>query len=54
MDQIDLISNFSINKFDKDNIYYEIIFNGTPQTFINIMNKKNYDFDTQKKIWILK
>ena len=54
LDQIDLISNFSINKFDKDNIYYEIIFNGTPQTFINIMNKKNYDFDTQKKIWILK
>ena len=53
IENIDLIGNYSINKFDKDFIYYEIIFNGTPK-FINIMNSLNYNFDTQKKIWILK
>ena len=51
---IDLISYYSIKNFDKDYIYYEIIFNGTPQNFIKIMNDRNYNFDTQNKIWILK
>jgi len=53
-DEIDLISNYFINRFNQDFVYYEIIFNGTPQNFINIMSEKNYTFDTQKKIWILK
>ncbi len=54
LDEIDLINSFSINKFDKDYIFYEIIFNGTPKNFINIMENKDYNFDTQKKIWVLK
>ena len=54
LDEVDLINNYSINKFDKDYIFYEIIFNGTPKSFINIMGNKNYKFDTQKKVWILK
>tara|TARA_Y100000591_G_C21825425_1_gene696345 strand:+ start:144 stop:1208 length:1065 start_codon:yes stop_codon:yes gene_type:complete len=53
LDKIDLISNYSISKFDKDFIYYEILFNGTPNNFINIMKNQNYTFNTQKKIWIL-
>ena len=52
--QVDLINSYSINKFDTNYIFYEIIFNGTPRNFINIMNNKNYSFDTQKKIWILR
>ncbi len=52
--KIDLISSFSINKFDKDFIFYELIFNGTPKNFINIMNEQNFNFDTQNKTWILK
>ena len=51
---VDLISNYSINKFDKNSIFYEVIFNGTPKNFINIMTNKNYIFDTQRKVWILK
>ena len=54
LDEVDLINSYSINKFDKDYIFYEIIFNGTPKNFINIMSKKDYNFNTQKKIWILK
>ncbi len=52
--QVDLVNSYSINKFDTNFIFYEIIFNGTPRNFINIMNNKNYSFDTQKKIWILR
>ena len=52
--EIDLISSFSINSFNKDFILYDLIFNGAPNSFINIMEKKNFNFDTQNKIWILK
>ncbi len=54
LDKIDLISSYSIKKFNKDFIFYEVIFNGTTKNFINIMKNKNYNFDTQKKTWILK
>ncbi len=54
LNEIDLISSFSISKFNKDFIFYELIFNGTPQNFINIMNEKNFNFDTQNRTWILK
>ena len=54
LNQIDLVSDYLINKFDMNNIYYTVIFNGTPQNFINIMKKNDYEFNTQKKIWILK
>ena len=53
LDLIDLVNDYLITKFDKDFIYYEIIFNGTPTHFINIMGKINYQFNTDKKIWIL-
>ena len=52
--EIDLISYYSIKNFDKNYIYYEIIFNGPRQNFIKIMYDKNYNFDTQNKIWVLK
>ncbi len=54
LDEIDLVSNYSINKINKNFIFYEVIFNGTPSNFINIMLNRSYNFDTQNKIWILK
>ena len=54
LNNIDLISYYSISKFDKNSIFYEVIFNGTPKYFLNIMKNNNYDIDTQKKVWILK
>ena len=53
LNEIDLIGKYSIHKFDRDYIYYEILFNGTPKNFLNIMKNRNYSFDTQKKIWVL-
>jgi hypothetical protein len=54
LDEMDLIGNFSIISFNKDFTVYELTFNGTPKNFINIMKEKNFNFDTQNKVWILK
>ena len=54
LNEIDLINSFSIRSFNKDFIFYELIFNGTPKNFINIIEKQNFNLDTQNKIWILK
>ncbi len=53
LSETDLISNFFISKFDKDFVYFNITFNGTPNNFLKYMGKKNYNFDTQNKMWIL-
>ena len=45
--------DYFVQKFDKEFIFYEVLFNGTVQSFINKMKSKNYKIDTQKKIWIL-
>jgi hypothetical protein len=54
LNEVDLISNYFISKFNKDYIFYEVIFNGTTTKFINLMKGQNYNFDTQRKVWILK
>jgi len=54
LNKIDLISSFSISSFNKNFIFYEIIFNGTPKNFLDIMQEQKFNFDTQNKIWILK
>ena len=54
LNELDLVSYYAIDKLDKNHTFYKIIFNGSSSNFINIMKNKNYLFDTQKKIWILK
>ena len=51
---IDLVYDFHIFKFDNKNSVYKIIFNGSPDYFLKIMNNKNYQFDTQNQVWIIK
>ena len=53
LDDIELVNDYFIQKFNNKFIFYEILFNGTVQNFINIMRSKNYNLNTQKKIWIL-
>ena len=52
--EMDLIYDFNIIKFNKEFIYYNIIFNGTPSNFLKSMRDKNFSINTQDKIWILK
>ena len=54
LEELDLIYDFFIIKFDKDYIYYQIIFNSTPNIFLKTMREYNFDFDTQNKIWLLR
>ena len=54
LEEIDHVSSFSINKFNKDFIFYELIFNGEPKSFIDVMEEQNFNFDTQTRTWILK
>ena len=51
---IDLIYDFNIYKFNNKNTIYKIIFNGSPDYFLKIMKDKNYELNTQNKIWNLK
>ncbi len=50
----DLINDFSISRFDKNFIFYSVIFNGSSTEFLKSMSYENYFFNTDKKIWILK
>ncbi len=48
-----LIYNFYIYKFDNKNNFYKIIFNGTPDKFLEVMNNQNYNLEIKNKIWTL-
>ena len=50
----DLIYEFKISKFNKDSIFYRIIYNSTPNSFLKVMSEKDYFFNTDNKVWILK
>jgi hypothetical protein len=50
----DLIYDFYIFKINNKSNVYKIIFNGSPDHFLKIMKDKNYDFDIQDQIWVLK
>ena len=52
--KFDLVSSFNVSKIDNINIYYKVIFNGTPQAFIFGMQRLGYNLDIKNKIWILK
>ncbi len=54
LSSIELIYDFNIHKFDNKNNVYKIIFNGTPDKFIEVMKNNNYEFDTVNKIWVMK
>ena len=54
MKKFNLVSSFHVFKLDKLNVYYKIIFNGTPQAFILEMKRSGYNLDIKNKIWILK
>ena len=49
-----LIYDHFISKFDKDFVYYRIIYNGTPNNFLKSMSDVGYNFNTQNKFWILR
>jgi len=53
LSDMDLIYNFYIYKFDNKNNFYRVIFNGTPDKFLEVMSDQNYDLEIKSKIWVL-
>ena len=51
---LDFLHEFQIFKFNNKKNIYRIIFNGSPDNFLEVMKKKKYEFDTQNKIWNVK
>ena len=51
--EIDVIYDFYVSKFDRDYIYYQVIFNGTQINFLQLMKENGFDFNIQNKVWIL-
>jgi hypothetical protein len=54
LDNMDLVYDFYIYKFNNKDSFYKIIFNGSPDYFLKIMKNKKYEFDIQNQIWVIK
>ena len=53
LSDLDLISNYEIERLSSKEIVYKIIFNSTPDKFLKIMKNKNFNIDTSGEIWKL-
>ena len=49
--QSDLVSNFYILKFDSNNTFYKIIYNGSPKTFLNYFDNHSLDLSINNTVW---
>ena len=54
LDNLDLIKDFYIYKFDNKNNIYRVVFNGSRNKFLKTMKNLNYELKTNRKIWIVK
>jgi len=48
---LDLVSNYYINDFSNQSIHYKIIYNSTPDKFINETIKKGFKIDNSSENW---
>ena len=49
--KLDLVASYEIIKFNNQNIYIKIIYNGLPNKFINEMKAENIIINIEKSIW---
>jgi hypothetical protein len=54
LNSIDLVSDFNIFNFNSESIQYKIIYNGTPNIFLNDMEKNNLELEMKNNIWKIK
>jgi hypothetical protein len=53
LDSIDLVSDFNILNFNSESAQYRIIYNGTPNVFLNDMRKRNLELEIKNNIWTI-
>ena len=51
LNELDLVSSFEISKINNQNIYFKIIYNGSPNKFLNDMKNKNIIIMNQNQVW---
>ena len=51
LNELDLISNFYIESFNNEKLIYKIIYNSTPDKFINEFSNSNIKLNTGQSIW---
>ena len=51
---LDFVSDFKIEKFNNNEIIYKIIFNSTPQKFLENIAMYDFKIDTSTSIWKIK
>jgi hypothetical protein len=54
LNNIDLISDFYISKFNNKYIQYKIIYNSSPKIFLNDMISRDFDLKIENNIWKIK
>ena len=54
LDNLDLVSDFFVLRFDNRKLFYRIIYNGSPVNFLDDMKKVNFNFFTENNVWSLK
>jgi len=54
LNSIDLVSDFNIVNFNSESIQYKIIYNGTPNIFLNDMREKKFELEMKNNIWKIK
>ena len=51
LDEADMVSHVEILRFDSQNVYYKIIYNGSPKNFLSDMENQKIKILTQNQIW---
>ena len=51
LNELDLVSGFEILKFNNQNVHLKIIYNGSPNKFINEVKMKGIEINTQNQVW---
>ena len=51
LNELNFVSDFFITKFNNKNIFFKIIYNGSPDKFIIDMKKKGILLNTKEQIW---
>ena len=53
LNKLDLVSDFYILRFNNKNVFYRIVYNGSPLKFIDDMKKADFNVATENKIWLI-
>ena len=51
LSNLDLVAKYNINKFSNEKIIYKIVYNSSPNKFIEEITSSGFNIDTSSAIW---